>query len=77
LRQTPVAKRQRPPRNLQISTATVDTTGLCLFVASTVLDNPDALAAVVEMLNAKYGLSLTLDDLTNLGRKVLETGNGF
>ena len=64
-------------RNLQIATAAVDTTGLCLFVAFAVLDNPDALAAIVEMLNAKYGIALTLDDVTSLGRKVLETEMDF
>ena len=81
LRHVPVLKGHAPgterTRSLRISTAAVDTTGLCRFVASAVPDNPDALAAVVEMLNAKYGLSLTLDDVTSLGRKVLETEMDF
>lgn len=64
-------------RNLQIATAAVDTTGLCLFVAFAVLDNPDALVAIVEMLNARYGLSLGLDDVTSLGKMVLETEIDF
>ncbi len=64
-------------RNLQVATAAVDTTGLCLFVAFAVLDIPDALAAVVDMLNARYGLSLTLDDVPALGKKVLETELDF
>jgi aldehyde:ferredoxin oxidoreductase len=58
-------------RNLQIATAAVDTAGLCLFVAFPVLDNPDAMLAIVDMLNAKYGLALKVDDVTALGRKVL------
>ncbi|MGL4209553.1 MAG: aldehyde ferredoxin oxidoreductase C-terminal domain-containing protein [Candidatus Adiutrix sp.] len=64
-------------RNLQIATAAVDTTGLCLFVAFAVLDNPDALVAIVEMLNARYGLKLELDDVTSLGKKVLEVEIDF
>ncbi|MDR2945571.1 MAG: aldehyde ferredoxin oxidoreductase [Candidatus Adiutrix sp.] len=64
-------------RNLQIATAAVDTTGLCLFVAFAVLDNPDALVAIVDMLNARYGLSLGLDDVTALGKTVLETELDF
>lgn len=64
-------------RNLQIATAAVDTTGLCLFVAFAVLDNPDALVAIVDMLNARYGLSLGLDDVTALGKLVLETEINF
>ncbi|MDR0882804.1 MAG: aldehyde ferredoxin oxidoreductase [Candidatus Adiutrix sp.] len=60
-------------RNLQIATAAVDTVGLCLFVAFAVLDIPDALVAIVDMLNARYGLKLTLDDVPALGKSVLET----
>lgn len=64
-------------RNLQIATAAVDSTGLCLFVAFCVLDNPDALPAIVEMLNAQYDLSLTLDDVTELGKYVLQKEREF
>ncbi len=64
-------------RNLQIATAAVDATGLCLFVAFAVLDNPEALVAIVDMLNAKYGLSLKLDDVTSLGKQVLECERDF
>jgi aldehyde:ferredoxin oxidoreductase len=58
-------------RNLQVATAAIDTAGLCLFVAFPVLDIPDALQAVVDMLNAKFGLSLTTDDVGALGQKVI------
>ncbi len=64
-------------RDLQVATASVDATGLCLFVAFAVLDNPDALVAIVDMLNAKYGFSLTTDDVVKLGRSILETERDF
>ncbi len=64
-------------RNLQVATAAVDTTGLCLFVAFPLLDIPDALQAVVDMLNAQYGLELTLDDVSKLGESVLEVEREF
>lgn len=64
-------------RNLQIATAAVDSTGLCLFIAFCVLDNADAFQAVVDMLNAQYGLSLTGDDVTELGKFVLRTEREF
>lgn len=64
-------------RNLQIATASVDATGLCLFVAFAVLDIPDALVAVVDMLNAKYGLSLVVDDVTTLGQSILKMEREF
>ena len=38
-------------RNLQIATAAIDATGLCLFVAFAVLDNPAALEGICEMLS--------------------------
>lgn len=64
-------------RNLQIATAAIDTAGLCLFVAFPVLDNPEALDAIVDMINAKYGLSLKGDDVTKLGQRVLKMERDF
>ncbi|MDR2422218.1 MAG: aldehyde ferredoxin oxidoreductase, partial [Deltaproteobacteria bacterium] len=58
-------------RNLQIATAAVDSCGLCLFVAFAVLDIPDALVAIVDMLNARHGLTLTLEDVPKVGQAVL------
>ena len=64
-------------RNLQVATAAVDSAGLCLFVAFAVLDNADALPAVVDMLNAKYGWSITGEDVAGLGKKVLTIEREF
>jgi len=64
-------------RNLQISTALIDTLGLCLFVAFPVMDMPDAFTAVVDMVNAKYGLSLTADDALAIGKNVLKLEREF
>ena len=58
-------------RNLQIATAAIDSVGLCLFTAFALLDVPDALPAVVDMLNAKFGWKLTGDDVTSLGKRIL------
>ena len=64
-------------RNLQIATAAIDTTGLCLFVAFPALDIPETLTAIVDMLNAKYGIALTGDDVTALGKQILKTEHAF
>jgi len=64
-------------RNLQIATAAVDSTGLCLFVAFAVLDNPEALPAIIEMINAMYGLTLTAEDVMALGKDILRTEKEF
>ena len=49
-------------RNLQIATALIDSTGLCLFVAFAVLDKPEAFNAIVDMVNAKYGSGQALSE---------------
>lgn len=64
-------------QGLQVATAAVDSTGLCLFVAFAVLDIPGALDSIVDMINAQYGLSLTADDVTELGKSVLTAEKDF
>jgi aldehyde:ferredoxin oxidoreductase len=64
-------------RNLQIATAAVDATGMCLFIAFAVLDQPDTFQALIDMLNAFYGLELTGDDVTALGKSVLSNERDF
>ncbi|MGD9006385.1 MAG: aldehyde ferredoxin oxidoreductase C-terminal domain-containing protein [Desulfobacteraceae bacterium] len=64
-------------RNLQIATAAVDATGMCLFIAFAVLDQPETFQALIDMLNAFYGLSLTADDVAALGQSILKNERDF
>jgi aldehyde:ferredoxin oxidoreductase len=64
-------------RNLQIATAAVDSTGMCLFIAFAILDIPDGFNALVDMINAQYNLSLTGDDVTELGKTILRAEREF
>lgn len=64
-------------RNLQIATAAVDSTGMCLFIAFAILDIPEGFNALVDMINARYDLSLTADDVTELGKAVLKAERAF
>jgi aldehyde:ferredoxin oxidoreductase len=64
-------------RNLQIATAAVDSTGMCIFVAFPVLDIPEAFSSLVEMINARYGINLGADDVTELGKYILKTEHEF
>ncbi len=64
-------------RNLQIATAAIDSTGMCLFIAFAVLDQPDTFQALLDLLNSFYGLSLTADSVTELGKKVLTFERDF
>ena len=64
-------------RNLQIATAAVDSTGMCLFVAFAALDQPETFQSLIDMINAFYGLSLTGDDVSELGKSVLKCEREF
>jgi aldehyde:ferredoxin oxidoreductase len=64
-------------RNLQIATAAIDSTGMCLFIAFAALDNEECLPALVDLINARFDLSLTGDDVVNLGKHILKTERAF
>jgi aldehyde:ferredoxin oxidoreductase len=64
-------------RNLQIATAAIDSTGMCLFIAFAIMDQPETFQALIDLLNAFYGLNLTADDVTALGKKILKTEREF
>ncbi len=64
-------------RNLQIATAAIDSTGMCLFIAFAALDDEKCLPALVDLLNARFDLSLTGDDVVSLGQHILKTERAF
>src|SRR6266542_1882834 len=64
-------------RNLQIATAADDSTGMCLFIAFAVLDQPDTFQALIDLLNSFYGLSLDANGVAALGKRVLSAERDF
>jgi aldehyde:ferredoxin oxidoreductase len=64
-------------RNLQIATAAIDSTGMCLFVAFAILDQPETFQALLDTINAFSGLKLTANDVTELGKSVLKNERDF
>ncbi len=64
-------------RNLQIATAAIDSTGMCLFIAFAIMDQPETFQALLDMLNAFYGANMTADDVVALGKKVLSVERDF
>lgn len=64
-------------RNLQIATAAIDSTGMCLFIAFAALDDEKCLPALIDLINARFGLSLNGDDVVNLGKYILKTERAF
>jgi aldehyde:ferredoxin oxidoreductase len=64
-------------QGLQEATAVFDSAGLCVFLAFACLDQPDSLAAIPEMIAAKYGVEFGLEQFGAYGAKVLETERAF
>jgi len=64
-------------RNLQIATAAIDASGLCLFVAFAVLDDTAALEGICEMFSGLYGRAFTADDFLALGKRTLASERKF
>jgi len=64
-------------RNLQIATAAIDSTGMCLFIAFAIMDQEETFQALLDMLNAFYGTELTGDGVVELGKTVLTAERDF
>jgi len=64
-------------RNLQIATAAIDSTGMCLFIAFAIMDQPETFQALLDLINAFYGLDMKDSDVVELGKKVLKMERDF
>jgi len=65
-------------RAFQYTTAfMVDTTGHCLFIAFAILDIASGFEGVVEECNGILGTNWTVDDVTRLGKEVLDKELAF
>ncbi len=64
-------------RNLQIATAAIDSTGMCLFVAMALMDQPETFQALFDMLGSFHGSAMTGDEFMALGKKVLSAERDF
>lgn len=64
-------------RAMQIGTAAVDSTGMCLFVYFGIADNPAGYQALIDMLNAQYDINLAAADVDKLGENVLKIEREF
>ena len=64
-------------RNLQIATAAIDSTGMCLFIAFAILDQPETFQALLDLIGAYAGVEFTADGVTELGKKVLAAERDF
>ena len=58
-------------RNLQIATAAIDATGMCLFIAFAILDQAETFQALLDVISGFSGQPCTGDDVTDLGKSIL------
>jgi aldehyde:ferredoxin oxidoreductase len=54
-----------------------DSTGMCLFVAFAILDQPDTFQALVDLINSFSGQNLTAEDLMEKGKAILKMERDF
>ncbi len=64
-------------RHLQIITVMLDSVGLCLFIGFPAADIPTCVPALLDMLNARFGLELTPEWIGGLGVNTLKTEHAF
>ncbi len=64
-------------RNLQVATAAIDSTGMCLFIAFAILDQPETFQALLDLLGSFTGQPMTADDVTAFGRQILKREREF
>jgi aldehyde:ferredoxin oxidoreductase len=64
-------------RNLQIATASIDSVGMCLFIAFAILDQPETFQALLDIISGTFGTPMTAYGVTELGKKVLKMERDF
>ncbi len=64
-------------RAFQATTAFIDSTGYCLFIAFAILDIPSGFEGVYQSVNAMCGSNLTADGVVEFGKQVIRTERRF
>ncbi|MFP4050808.1 MAG: aldehyde ferredoxin oxidoreductase family protein [Thermoplasmata archaeon] len=64
-------------RNLQQSTAVIDSAGYCLFIAFAVMDIEKGLEGMIETISGVIDPDYTMDDVMEMGKEVLKTEREF
>jgi aldehyde:ferredoxin oxidoreductase len=64
-------------RNFQATTAVIDSSGHCLFIAFAILDIASGFEGMVEEINGVLGTEYTTDDVFDLGADILRKERAF
>ena len=64
-------------RAFQYTTAFIDSSGHCLFIAFAILDIAEGFEGLVEEVNGLLGVEWTADDVTRIGKEILDKEVAF
>jgi aldehyde:ferredoxin oxidoreductase len=64
-------------RNFQYTTAFIDTTGHCVFIAFAILDIPSGFEGMIEECNGVFGTNWTAEDVGRIGKQVIDVERKF
>jgi aldehyde:ferredoxin oxidoreductase len=64
-------------RNLQIATTFIDSSGMCIFIAFAIMDQPETFQALLDMFTAFSGVEMTGDDVVAMGKRILSVERDF
>ncbi|MDA8141371.1 MAG: aldehyde ferredoxin oxidoreductase [Desulfobacteraceae bacterium] len=64
-------------RNLQVATAAVDATGMCIFVTFATLDIPEAFQALLDLMESCTGQPMTAEKFIDFGKRILKLEREF
>lgn len=64
-------------RNFQITTAFIDSSGYCLFIAFAILDIPAGFEGMVESCAGVLGTHWTTEDVARIGKEILKKERAF
>ena len=64
-------------RAFQYTTAFIDLSGHCLFIAFPILDIPEGFEGLVEECSGLFGVDWTADDVTRIGKEILDKERAF
>jgi aldehyde:ferredoxin oxidoreductase len=64
-------------RNLQVATAVVDATGMCIFITFATLDIPAAFQALLDLMESCTGQPMTAEKFSDFGKQILKVEREF
>lgn len=64
-------------RNFQYSTAFIDSSGHCLFIAFAILDIPSGFEGLFEECNGVLGTNWTAEDVIRIGKEIIDIERAF